>query len=243
VEEIVERASGVEAGASLVAGGQPLRRVAARDLHHEVDVHVAEVVADPHSAQDHHLVVKLVELGVVPALLAGEVDVRVRQQRGRQLAWALRERAPAPVEGHQEPELHARVQVDPLVEEALLGRLEVLVVAPDAVLPDGDLHAAVRGREQRARQRAPGVVVPPFEGADQDAAPGLADPGQDAVKRRLAPGEELERCVGSRLQARRAGRQARQRHRVAESSLATPRPQSMADLIVDRFHRASRVIR
>ena len=195
VQQVVERPAGVEAGAPLVAVGEALRRVAAGNLDHEVDVDVPEVVADPHAAQDHRLVVDLVELGVVEPFLGHEPDLGVREQRGAELARALPQGPPATLERHQEQKLNAGMQVNLFVEEALLGRLQVLVVAPDSVLEDRNLDAAVGGRQQGARDRLPGVVVAPLETANHDAPAGLANPGQDRLEGHGASGQELE-CRG-----------------------------------------------
>ena len=144
--------SGIERRAPLVAIGEAGGRASAGDLDHEVDVVVAEVVADPHAAQDHRLVVEHVELGVVEALLVVvDRDHLVIEQRVRERARPLPQRSPAPVHRHQRPGLQPRDQADALVEEALLRPFQVLVGHPDPVLEDLDLDAAIGGAQQGAR--------------------------------------------------------------------------------------------
>jgi hypothetical protein len=217
VKQIVEPARRVERRASLVTFGEPRRRAAARDLDHEVDVVVAEVVADSHAAQDHRLVVEHVQLGVVEALLVA-VDRHhlVIEQRVRERARFLAQRAPPPVDGHQRPGLEARNQADPFVEEALLGPFQVLVGHADAVLEDLHLDPAIGGGEQRPRDHLAGLVVAPFEAAHQDASLGLLDPLQDARERGLAARQQIE--ARARLGA--FDGQATERHRGGQCNVA-----------------------
>ena len=183
-----------------------------------------EIVADSHAAQNHDLVVEDEQLGVVEALLDLDAHVGMNQQRLRQRARPLAQRAPAPVEGHEAPELPARLEVDLLVEKALLGPRQVLVEAAQAVLEDGDVDTPVGGRQQRAGDGLAGIVVAPLEAADADAAAGVVNTTEDARESPGSRGKELDRRGGNGRWNRKTG----QGHPGAgESNVGRPTLQSM----------------
>ena len=119
------------------------------------------------------------------------------------------------------------------MKQALLGRLEVLVVGADVVLDDRDRDAAVGRRQQGRGQVAPRLVVTPLERAHDDASPGRRDPLEDSGVGGRATGQQLERRAGTELGRRSGDRE--QRHRGAKSSTCPGRAANPESLDYSRL--------